>query len=90
VTGCRETSEEVGSLAEAGRMATKRRDPSLIVPPHFYMENQRPPGHTIPFIGRLTRAYLNFEVKDAPKARRLRRSMILQFKVQIRFSAAVR
>jgi hypothetical protein len=43
-----------------------------------------------PFIARLTRAHLNFEVKDAPKARRLRRSMILEFKVQMRFSAAVR
>jgi hypothetical protein len=49
-----------------------------------------PPGHTFPFIARLTRAYLNFEVKDAPKARRLRRSTILEFKVQIRFSAAAR
>jgi hypothetical protein len=30
------------------------------------------------------KAYLNFELKDAPKARRLRRSKILDFKVQIR------
>jgi hypothetical protein len=48
------------------------------------------PGHTILFIARQTRAYLNFEVKDAPKARGLRPSMILEFKVQIRFSAAER
>ena len=35
------------------------------------------PGHTYPFIARLTRAYLNFEVKDAPKAGGLRRSRSL-------------
>jgi hypothetical protein len=29
------------------------------------------------------KAYLNFELKDAPQARRLRRSTILDFKVQI-------
>ena len=27
------------------------------------------PGQTIPFSARPTRAYLNFEVKDAPEAR---------------------
>jgi hypothetical protein len=43
-----------------------------------------------PFIARLTRAYLNFEVKDAPKARRPPAVSILEFKVQIGFSAAVR
>jgi len=31
-------------------------------------------GHTVPFVERLTRAHSGFEVKDAPKARRLRRS----------------
>jgi hypothetical protein len=31
-------------------------------------------GHGFPFIARLTAAYLNFEVKDAPKARGLRPS----------------
>jgi hypothetical protein len=48
------------------------------------------PGHTGPFIARLTRAYLKFEVKDAPKARGLRPSLILEFKVQIGFSATER
>ena len=48
------------------------------------------PGQTFPFIARLSRAYLNFEVKDAPKARGLRPSLILEFKFQIRFSAAMR
>jgi hypothetical protein len=48
------------------------------------------PGHTIPFIARPTRAYLTFEVKDAPKACGLRPSQILEFKGQIRFSAAAR
>jgi hypothetical protein len=43
-----------------------------------------------PCIGRLTRAYPNFEVKDGAQRRRLRRSMILEFKVQIGFSAALR
>ena len=64
-----------------------------------------------PFVGRLTRAYLKFEVKDGAPIpafagigiydveigqvrfrwrRRLRRSMILEFKDQIGFSAAVR
>jgi hypothetical protein len=33
---------------------------------------------------------MNFEVKDAPKARGLLQSTILEFKVQIRFSAAGR
>jgi hypothetical protein len=42
------------------------------------------PGHSFPFIARQTRAYLNFEVKD------LRRPEVLEFKVQIRFSAAMR
>jgi hypothetical protein len=45
-------------------------------------------GHMAPFIERLTRAHPGFEVKDA--ARRLRRSIILEFKVRMRFSAAVR
>jgi hypothetical protein len=47
-------------------------------------------GRTFPFIARLTRAYLNFEVKDLrrPEAARLWR--VLEFKVQIRFSAAMR
>ena len=47
-------------------------------------------GHTFPFIARQTRAYLNFEVKDLrrPEAARLWR--VLEFKVQIRFSAAMR
>ncbi len=36
------------------------------------------------------KAYLNFELKDAPKARGLRPSQILDFKVQIRFSTAMR
>jgi len=31
-----------------------------------------------PFIVRLTRAYLNFEVKDAPKARGLRPGIMAQ------------
>jgi hypothetical protein len=53
-------------------------------------EDDGRPGHTFPFIARLTRAYLNFEVKDGAKRRRLRRSMILEFKVQMRFSAAER
>jgi len=44
------------------------------------MEINGRPGHTIPFIGRPTRAYLVFEVKDGAKRRRLRRSMILEFK----------
>jgi hypothetical protein len=34
----------------------------------------------IPFIGRLTRAHLVFEIKDGAKRRRLWRSMILEFK----------
>jgi hypothetical protein len=48
------------------------------------------PGHTSPYIARPTRAYLNFEVKDlrSPEAARLWR--VLEFKVQIRFSAAMR
>jgi len=43
-----------------------------------------------PFIARRTRAYLNFEVKDLrrPKAARLWR--VLEFKVQMGFSAAMR
>ncbi len=47
-------------------------------------------GHTFPFIARQTRAYLNFEVKDLrrPEAARLWR--VLEFKVQMRFSAAAR
>jgi hypothetical protein len=43
-----------------------------------------------PFIAWQTRAYLSFEVKDAPEAHGLRPSAILEFKAQIRFSAAVR
>jgi len=43
------------------------------------------PGHTTPFIARLTRAYLNFEVKDALKARRLRRSRSLSSKFRYAF-----
>jgi hypothetical protein len=48
------------------------------------------PGHTFPFIARQTRAHLNFEVKDLrrPEAARLWR--VLEFKPQIRFSAATR
>jgi hypothetical protein len=42
---------------------------------------EEPPGHSFPFIARPSRAHLNFEVKDAPKARGLRPSMILEFKV---------
>ena len=47
-------------------------------------------GRSFPFIARLTAAYLNFEVKDAPKARRFRRPGVLEFKVETSFSAAVR
>jgi hypothetical protein len=36
-------------------------------------------GHTIPFIAQLTRAYLNFEVKDAPKARGHSKSDLFDF-----------
>jgi hypothetical protein len=43
------------------------------------------PGHTYPFIARLTRAYLNFEVKDAPKAGGLRRSRSLSSKFRYAF-----
>jgi hypothetical protein len=60
------------------------------LPVILYRQGNGRPGHTFPFIARLIRAYLNFEVEDAPKARRLRRSTILEFKVQIGFSAAVR
>jgi len=48
------------------------------------------PGRTTPFIARLTRAHPNFEVKDAPKARGLRPSQILEFKIRMRFPAAMR
>jgi hypothetical protein len=52
-------------------------------------QNTGRPGHP-PFIARQTRANLNFEVKDLrrPDAARLWR--VLEFKVQIRFSAAMR
>ncbi len=48
------------------------------------------PGHTIPFIARLSRAHLHSEVKDLrpPEAARLWR--VLEFKVQMRFSTAKR
>jgi|GEM_PF-3535407 hypothetical protein len=48
------------------------------------------PGHGYQFIARLTRAYLNFELKDLrrPEAARLRG--VLDFKVQMRFPAAKR
>ena len=62
--------------------------PNTLVRPH--LDDIGRPGHAIPFIARQTRAYLNFEVKDAPKARGLRPSAILEFKAQIRFSAAGR
>jgi hypothetical protein len=42
------------------------------------------------FIAWPTRAHLDFEVKDAPKARRRRRSAILEFKIKMRFPAAKR
>jgi len=58
--------------------------------PPLSRERHGLPGHTYPFISRLTRAYLNFEVKGAPKARGLRPSVILEFKIRIRFSAAMR
>ena len=43
-------------------------------------------GHIVLFIARLAGAYLNFEVKDHDPAARLCR--VLEFKVQIRNSAA--
>jgi hypothetical protein len=48
------------------------------------------PGHTSPFIARLTRACPGFEVKDGAKRRQLRWSSILEFKAGTRFSTAMR
>jgi len=48
------------------------------------------PGHTTPFIARLTRAHPNFEVKDGPKGRRRWRPTVLEFKIRMRFPAAMR
>jgi hypothetical protein len=69
----------------------------FVVTPNALNSKARPiskingrPGRTFSLIARPTGAYLNFEVKDAPKARSLRPSTILEFKVPIRFSAAIR
>jgi hypothetical protein len=48
------------------------------------------PARPSPFFARLTRAHLIFEVKDGAQRRRPRRSAILEFKVQMRFSDPVR
>jgi hypothetical protein len=43
-----------------------------------------------PFVARPTRAHPNFEVKDGAKRRRLQRSKMLEFKIEMPFSAATR